>query len=294
MEKEGATAMKTSSKSVKVFFYGRLLERMKAFASTRVPIWKRLKDADEMLIIFSNEMDDGFAEILRECARRELRLLILNDSQSSDRLLSRFVNLQIRSSHRFYVADPPSKKPSEEHWEELVRAYLVRLTAASKSKEDNCRILDARLEQGILHVVSTDFQRLDVPIAAILLLAKSEKKTAEHFEIDEDGSYIYWPEMDLHLGWEQFQQIVDPVAVQRAKQKSREFNIRYGAAIRKIREEKELPMTAIAGLSSKQLRRIERGECRLTSNTARKLAQAHDMTPNEYLNALAAALNKVN
>jgi hypothetical protein len=35
----------------------------------------------------------------------------------------------------------------------------------------------------------------------------------------------------------------------------------------------------IPGLSAKQLRRIERGECRLTSNAAKKLAQVHGMTP---------------
>jgi ribosome-binding protein aMBF1 (putative translation factor) len=96
--------------------------------------------------------------------------------------------------------------------------------------------------------------------------------------------------LDLHLGWEQLQQIVDPTAAQKAKHKSREFNVRYGAAIRKIREEKGLDITAIPDLSDKQLRRIERGECRLTSNSAKKLARAHGMTPNKYLQTVAAAL----
>jgi transcriptional regulator with XRE-family HTH domain len=66
--------------------------------------------------------------------------------------------------------------------------------------------------------------------------------------------------------------------------------VRYGAAIRKIREEKGLDITAIPGLSAKQLRRIERGECRVTSNAAKKLAQAHRMSPNEYLQTVAATL----
>jgi hypothetical protein len=48
----------------------------------------------------------------------------------------------------------------------------------------------------------------------------------------------------------------------------------------------------IPGLSDKQLRRIERGECRLTSNAAKKLAKAHGMTPNEYLQKLADALQE--
>jgi hypothetical protein len=188
------------------------------------------------------------------------------------------------------VADPPFAQGKDENWEELIRSFLGRLTAALESKENDARIFDARLEDGILHVVSADFRRLEVPISKIVPLAKAAKETAERFEIDEDGSYIYWRDLDLHLGWEQLQQVVDPLALQRAKQKSRAFNVRYGAAVRKMREEKSLAITAIPGLSPKQLRRIERGECRLTSNTARKLAQAHGMTPNEYLQAVATAL----
>ncbi|HYY31635.1 MAG TPA: DUF2442 domain-containing protein [Chthoniobacterales bacterium] len=256
-------------------------------------MWKPFQAAHELghfLIAFSDELDEQFVRAFRKRATPETRLLVLNDSRSSDRLLSRIVDLQIRSPHRFYVADPPFAHTKEENWEELIRSYLGRLNAGLISKENQGRIFDVRLVDGSLHVISADFERLEVPISKIAPLARADKEMAERFEIDEDGAYIYWPHLDLHLGWEQLQQIVDPLAVQRAKQKDRQFNIRYGAAIRKLREEKGLAVTAIPGLSQKQFRRIERGESRLTSNAARKLAEAHGMTPNEYLEAVATAL----
>ena len=46
------------------------------------------------------------------------------------------------------------------------------------------------LKMGILHVVSADFERLEVPISKVVPLAKAVRETAERFEIDEDGSYI--------------------------------------------------------------------------------------------------------
>ncbi len=141
-----------------------------------------------------------------------------------------------------------------------------------------------------MRVVSPDFRRLEVPISKIGELATADKKTVEHFEIDDDGSYIYWPDLDLHLGWEQLLQVVDPEALRRAKQKSHEFNERYGAAIRKVREKSGLAITEVPGLSDKQLRRIERGECRLTSNATKKLAKAYGMTPNEYLRKVSEAM----
>jgi hypothetical protein len=295
---QSTTAMKTESKTVRVIPYGRLIDHMQAFAPTDVvhPLrmsktWKRFQHAHELwhlLIAFSDELDEGFVRTFRERATPETRLLVLNDSRSSDWLLSRIIDLQIRSPHRFYVADPPFEQTNEKKWEELIRSFLGRLTAALESKENYGRIFDARLEDKVLHVVSADFQRLEVPVSKIMPLSNAKKETVERFEIDQDGSYIYWPDLDLHLGWEQLQQIVDPVAAQKAKQKSHEFNVRYGAAIRKIREEKGLDITAIPNLSDKQLRRIERGECRLTSNSAKKLARAHGMTPNKYLQTVAA------
>src|SRR2546426_3714411 len=143
------------------------------------------------------------------------------------------------------------------------------------------RILDARLENGILHVLSPDFDRLDVPLAEIPDFKNVPHSRIEKFEIDEDGAFLYWPDLDLHLGWRQFQQLVDPEATLKALQKSEAFNKRYGRAVKRIREQKSLKPGDIPGLSDKQLGRIERGECRLTSNAIESLAKAHKLDPNE-------------
>jgi hypothetical protein len=300
MGKEGTTAVKTASKTVRVIPYGRLAARMRSFAGGHdtqglrvTKRWNRFllgHELGHLLVAFSDEVDEGFVETFREKAASHTKLLLLNDSRFTDRILSYMVDLQIRSSERFYLVESTFAQSDERKWEELLRSLLGRLSAALESNND--RIFDARIEDGVLRVVSPDFRRMEVPISKIEALSKTDKKTMEQFEIDDDGAYIYWPELDLHLGWEQLFQIVDPDAAHKAKQKSRLFNQRYGAAIRRVREEKGLAITETPGLSDKQLRRIERGECRLTSNAARKLAKAHGMTPNEYLEKLADALSE--
>src|SRR5258708_19825856 len=104
-------------------------------------------------------------------------------------------------------------------------AFLGRLRGSLESNND--RILDAHIEDGILRVVSPDFQRLEVPISKIEELAKADKRTLEHFEIDDDGSYIYWPDLDLHLGWEQLLQVVNPESFRKPTQKNHEFTNPY-------------------------------------------------------------------
>jgi hypothetical protein len=152
------------------------------------------------------------------------------------------------------------------------------------------RILDARIEDGVLHLISPNFDRLEVPITKIPEFAKGDSSKIQKFEIDEDGSFIYWPEFDAHLGWAQLQQLVNPEAALKAFQESREFNNRYGKAVQKIRELAGLKSSAISGISEKQLRRIENGECQLTSNAIEVLSQAHKLAPNEYMMKLAEAL----
>jgi hypothetical protein len=141
-----------------------------------------------------------------------------------------------------------------------------------------------------LHVVSPDFDRLDVPIAEIPNFRNADSSKIQDFEIDEDGSFIYWPGLDLHLGWVQLQQLVNPAAALKASQKSQVFNKRYGKAVQKVRETAGLRPSDISGISEKQLRRIENGDCRLTSNAIEALSQAHMLGPIEYMKKLAEAL----
>jgi hypothetical protein len=111
-----------------------------------------------------------------------------------------------------------------------------------------------------------------------------------NFEIDPDGSFIYWPDLDVHLGWDQFLQAVDPEELRKAQQRSEGFNKRYGAAIRKLRAEAGLAQSKVEGLTERQLRRIEQGECRATKGALTALAGAHGLEVNAYMERLAKAM----
>jgi hypothetical protein len=100
-----------------------------------------------------------------------------------------------------------------------------------------------------------------------------------------------WPELDVHLGWNQFLQAVDPEELRKAQQRSVDFNERYGAAIRKIREESGILQSKAEGLTDWQVRRIEQGECRATSAAISALAKAHGLHANTYMARLTQAMS---
>ena len=100
--------------------------------------------------------------------------------------------------------------------------------------------------------------------------------------LDPDGSFIHWPDINVHLDWNQFLQAVEPAELHKAQQRSTGFNRRYGAAIRKLREKAGIPQAKVAGITERQLRRIEQGECRATMNALRDPAKAHGLDVNIY------------
>jgi hypothetical protein len=148
-------------------------------------------------------------------------------------------------------------------------------------------ILDAWVEGEELVLLSARFERLPVPLKKLENYIGKSKTKVRQFEIDEDGRFLFWPHADAHLGWEQMMQIVDPTTAVAAKKKTGDFNRKYGAAIRSLREEAELTQAAITGLTERHLRRIEQGKQAATSTALKSLAKAHGMSIDEYMKELA-------
>ncbi|NBB79639.1 MAG: hypothetical protein GVY36_09370 [Verrucomicrobia bacterium] len=142
--------------------------------------------------------------------------------------------------------------------------------------------------QATLELCSANLEWLHLPVARIPPLRGMSRDELDAFEIDADGSWLYWPKADVHLGWEQFQQLSDPHKALKAKQRSQRFNLRYGAAIQSLRKKHGLRQADIPGLGTRQLSRIENGSCPAHSKALACLAKAHRMELDDYLAALAA------
>jgi Protein of unknown function (DUF2442) len=240
-----------------------------------------------VFIAFSQNLDESFVEWFRNWATQETRLLIFNEDLSTDRLLTKILPLQIRKPERCYIVDGRFGAGKSQT---SLYTFLERLSATLESNEVQDRIFDAIIEKDILRVVSPRFVRLEVPISQIPQFKNANPAQVLNFEIDEDGSFIYWPDLDVHLGWSQLQQLINPEAALKASQKSEQFNKRYGKAVQKLREATGLRRSNIPGLSEKQLGRIEKGDCRLTSNAIEALSKAHKTDRNEYMKKLAQTL----
>lgn len=232
---------------------------------------------------FVSRLADISAESAKQTkAAGKAKYLLFSEDMPIESLATRLTRLDIRDEHRLHVA-------RERNAAERLQV-IHRLLSGVSQAAGAAPILDAWIEQGNLVVLSPSFERLIVPLAKLSKYIGEDEARIGRFHIDEDGSFLQWDHADVHLGWEQLLYLMDPAAAMAAHQRSADFNRRYGAAIRSLREHRGLNQSQIPGLTERHLRRIEHGEQAASKATLEALAAAHRLELADYLGELATRL----
>lgn len=248
--------------------------------------WSRVcgkRGVPVICVSWLDEIDGKYVDHVRALKNRRREFLLFLGRLPCEAIPERLARLNVRDPSRIHVAQSGRDMNA-------VNAMIERLVSALASKEEQKGILDAWWEDEVLVVISPSFQRIRVRLEKLRPLRALKTGSLERFEIDEDGSFLYWPAADVHMGWDELAQSADENAYIRARQESKQFNREYGAAIRRLRRELGLRQTDVKGLSSRQVRRVEEGKCRATSSALAKLAKAHGMGISTYLSELAKRL----
>lgn len=166
--------------------------------------------------------------------------------------------------------------------DELKRiAWAIEIGAQADLIAD-FRIINNRL----ILIKSCGFERILLKVSEINALKDLSAKELMNFSIDEHGSYVHWPDADIHLDLESFRIAKNPKLLLKIHKNDKKF----GKAIRELREKCNLNQNEL-GLSDKQVRRFESGESRPTLAALKKMAEKHSMPIDRYLNELAELSN---
>ena len=182
-----------------------------------------------------------------------------------------------------------------------VRSLLVfsdlelpkRVLAAWQHGAEKELIARAMVAGDRLLVTSCVPETIEIGFEEIPALSQLPRRQRVKFELSSDGSYIRWPQKDVHLSLDTIRCATDPSYREQraASQLSRLRN--WGVAISMLRKRRSLRQCEIPGLSERQLRRIE-GGAKATVPALKKLAAAHGMELEEYLDAVAEGATKLN
>jgi hypothetical protein len=165
---------------------------------------------------------------------------------------------------------------------------LRRVIAAHAMGGERELIASASVQDGVLSVWSCEPRLYQCAVADIPALARLTAAEVEALKVSRTGSRLHWDDGDVDLDLDAIRQYADPEVRKEAESKYRADAVRYGMAIRKLREQRGLRQNQIPGLSDREVRRLEQGVVLPHAETLKKLAAAHACTVDEYMSALAA------
>ena len=245
---------------------------------------RRQKSRPILAIMKLSVLEDYLASRFRSLTHRDKNFLLFADDLPAEALPDRVTKLGLHDLRHIHLSDKKAL---------LDQIHLVQRWLSVLSRENaRHRIAEAWWDGDLLVVISPHFERLRMPMSSITSFRGRTRDELSHFEVDDDGSFIEWPLLDIHLGWDQLARAINPEMALKARQREAEFNLRYGMAIRAVRESRGFRQADVPGLSSKQVGRIEKGECRATHRALSRLAVAHGMTTHDYLELLATTLDQ--
>jgi hypothetical protein len=168
----------------------------------------------------------------------------------------------------------------------------TRVLRAWQAGAQDALIAEASLSEGRLFLLSCALERLELQIRDVPALARVADEDLTDFKLAEDGSYLHWPQPDVHLDLDAVRYLIEPAARRRMDLVRLAHDRRFGEAVASLRQARGLEQSAIPGVSERQVRRIEAGSMPRVS-TLEKLAAAHGMTVDDYLADIADLVSSV-
>lgn len=246
----------------------------------KAPTKQALAGVEDVLVVTDfDSLSTGGDDRVDDLKTSDLRYLVLGEPVAADRIAAMVMRLGVRKMERLIFADV-----SAPH---VAKTTLFRMLASIGAEDAENRIISAAIDDDVLTVRSARFDMITVPLEALQAKLGGPVESWRNFHIDDYGEFIHWPATDVHMGWIHLKSIINPIAAIEAQARSAEFNARFGAAIRSLREERGLSQESFDGISSRTLRRLERGESRATARVLGRLARGHGMSEDDYLAELA-------
>ena len=163
---------------------------------------------------------------------------------------------------------------------------VKRLVIALKRTAPWEGILDAYVLEDSLVVVLGDMSVREFPIRKLPQVRRFAPAVLNSFVIDSAGSYLYWPDRDVHMGPSQMLQAVDPMYLSDVEIRRYQME-NVSQALLDMRNDRRLKQTEIPGLSERHVRRLEHEEARLTVEAATRFAGAFGLTLSGFLDELS-------
>jgi len=145
--------------------------------------------------------------------KNHLKFLLVRDVDASNLLPQFLYRANLRTLRNTIVHSDPNVLPR------ILNAYSIQA--------EHELIADARVVNNHLIVLNCTGDIYDVPFEALKTFGIHDLR---NFEVEEDGSYLYWPTLDLHLDIQGIREITDAAFREKARIERLQSDSAFGRA----------------------------------------------------------------
>ncbi len=248
-----------------------------SFTVFRKPDLRKVKSRDIFVLTSVPDLP-AVTEFVRAANHRNhLRTLFVREDDNARFLPQMLYEAKLRMSRHILV-----------HSDKDVPKRV--LTAWSLGCPDQL-IATAQVINEELFVMACDHTLFRVGFEEMPALMRIPTEQRSSFTISSEGSYIHWPEADVHIDLDAVRYLKDDAWREKKDRERLMYDIRFGEAVAALRKKCGLKQADIQGLSERHVRRIEKGE-RTKVDTLGILARSQGLSLKEYLDKIAEILSE--
>ncbi|MBW4517574.1 MAG: helix-turn-helix domain-containing protein [Timaviella obliquedivisa GSE-PSE-MK23-08B] len=243
-------------------------------------------------VLHETIMDDEHQTLLATTTKFEFVEVRVKSQSSSETLVAIIFSTGNESKAIFRVFEDAKQGSIRNVRFRLNTAIPERILNAWKLGAEQDLIAYAAVSDKGLCILDCALNILTIPFDAMSALNSLPWSERQNFELDADGSYLYWAFTDTHLDLDSFKISVDPDLKTKLNAENLLYDERFGKAIATVRKNLKLKQTDIEGVSARHIGRIEKG-ARPKLETLKLLAKGHGVEINDYIERVAQAMAKI-
>jgi hypothetical protein len=243
-------------------------------------------------VLHETIMGDEHQALLATTTEFEFVEVRVKSQSSSETLVAIIFPIGNESKAIFRVFEEPKQESIRNVSFRLDTAIPERILSAWKLGAEKDLIAYATVSDNRLCILDCALNILTIPFNAMSALNSLPWSERQNFELDTDGSYLYWAFTDTHIDLESFKVSVDPDLKTKLNAERIVYDERFGEAIATVRKNLKLKQTDIKGVSARHIGRIEKG-ARSKLETLKLLAKGHGVEINDYLEKVAQAMANI-
>lgn len=151
------------------------------------------------------------------------------------------------------------------------------------------RIASAQLKDDELLIWSCEPKLYSCLVGDLKPLRSVDQEEWKNFEVSSSGSYLSWKALNIDIDLDTIRYAIDPEFKEQQNQKRHQELLKYAKGIVRLRQEHQLNRKE-CGISDYELRQIESGKVMPNHKILRTLADAHQMSLSDYLEAVSEAI----